>query len=472
MHNTIFRKSIFTYLIAALLCFLGTAVISYRIDWNRYLTQTADDMYLQATSIAQTYGNQYYTSNETLENTTAQLANVASLSQTRIMIISPQNAIIIDTDLTSNDIFTTIPDFDPAASGNKKYTIGNFYGIFREDVVTVTVPIIYNLVVRGYVSVHKPLKTVQSRLNTTFDTNYYTMLICLCMMLLLLFAIYNNVERPLRSISAAVDEYAKGNLSYRIKKYRNDEIGRLAASLNYMAGRLDELEQSERTFVANVSHDFRSPLTSIRGYLQAILDGTIPPDKQEKYLNIVITETERLTKLTNNILSLNNMDARKTHLNLSSFDIAARIKQTLDTFEGICKNKGIKFELEFDEQKIPVIADIDKMTQVLYNLIDNAIKFSHHNSTIRISVSERGERAYVSIKDTGIGIPKDSIDKIWERFYKTDLSRGKDKKGTGLGLAIVKEIINAHKENIDVISTQGAGTEFIFSIKRDIPDTL
>lgn len=472
MHNTIFRKSIFTYLMIALLCFLGTATISYRIDWNRTLTQATNDMYLQAVYLAQTYGNKYFTSSETLENITEQLANVASLSRTHIMLISPQNAIIVDTDLTANENFVQIPDFDPAASGNRIYTQGDFYGTLSEECLTVTVPITYNLAVRGYVSVHKPLRVVHDQLNQTFNTNYYTMLICLFFTLIFLITIYHNVQKPLRTVSIAVDEYGKGNLSYRIKKYRNDEIGRLAASLNYMAGRLDELEQSERAFVANVSHDFRSPLTSIRGYLEAILDGTIPPENQEKYLKIVISETERLTKLTNNILSLNNMESRKNHLNLSSFDINEKIKKTLDTFEGTCKNKGIKFELEFVEQQINVIADMDKITQVLYNLIDNAIKFSHNNSTIHIRVSERGEKAFVSIKDTGIGIPKDSIDKIWERFYKTDLSRGKDKKGTGLGLSIVKEIIKAHEENIDVISTEGAGTEFIFSIKRDIPDTL
>lgn len=472
MHNTIFLKSILTYLAIALLCFLGTATISYHIDWNRTLSQTTNDMYMQATTIAQTYGNKYYTSNETLENITEQLANVASLSKTRIMLISPQNAIIVDTNLTENENFIQIPDFDPAASGNKIYTRGDFYGTLSEECLTVTTPITYNLVVCGYVSIHKPLRMVHEQLNTVFNTNYYTMLICLFFTALFLVTIYSIVQKPLRTVSIAVDEYGKGNLSYRIKKYRNDEIGRLAASLNYMAGKLDELEQSERAFVANVSHDFRSPLTSIRGYLEAILDGTIPPQMHEKYLTIVISETERLTKLTNNLLSLNNMESRKNHLNLSTFDINEKIKKTLDTFEGTCKNREIKFELEFAEQQIPVTADIDKITQVLYNLIDNAIKFSHNNSTISIRVSERGEKAFISIKDTGIGIPKDAINKIWERFYKTDLSRGKDKKGTGLGLSIVKEIIKAHEENIDVISTEGAGTEFIFSLKRDIPDTL
>lgn len=471
MHNTIFRKTILTYLVFALLSFFGTAIISYRLQWNRTLSETANTMYLQAINIANSYAGMDYTSDQRLKEISNQLSLIASTSETRIMIISSQDAIIVDTAVNSASDFPTISEFDPAASGNRIYTRGKFYGTLEEECITVTVPIAYNLAVRGYVSIHKTISALHNQLNDTFNINYVTMLICNIAALLFLVIIYHNVQKPLKIVSTAVDEYGKGNLSYRIKKYRNDEIGRLAVSLNYMAGRLDELEQSERAFIANVSHDFRSPLTSIKGYLEAILDGTIPAEKQEKYLNIIISETERLTKLTNNILSLNSMETRRNRLNLSSFDITQAIKKTLDTFEGTCKNKGIKFELEFVEQNIPVIGDLDKITQVLYNLVDNAIKFSNHNSTIKIHVSERGDKAFVSIKDTGIGIPKESINKIWERFYKTDQSRGKDKKGTGLGLSIVKEIIKAHEENIDVISTEGAGTEFIFSLKRDIQDS-
>lgn len=471
MHNTIFRKTIIAYFVFALLSFIGTASISYHLQMKRTISDTANTMYLQAINISNAYGTMDFTSNDRISSISKQLSLIASASESRIMIINSQNKVIVDTATRSTSTFRTISEFDPIASGNHIYTRGNFYGIMDEECITVIVPITYNLVVRGYVCIHKPMRSLHKALNASFNVNYITMFICIIAAFIFLVTLYKNVQKPLKTVSIAVDEYGKGNLSYRIEKYQNDEIGRLAASLNYMAGRLDELEQSERAFIANVSHDFRSPLTSIKGYLEAILDGTIPVERQEKYLKIIIAETERLTKLTNNILSLNSMESRKNRLNLSSFDINQAIKKTLDTFEGTCKNKGIKFELEFVEQSIPVIGDLDKITQVLYNLVDNAIKFSNNNSTIKIYVSERGEKAFISIKDSGIGIPKDSIDKIWERFYKTDQSRGKDKKGTGLGLSIVKEIIKAHAENIDVISTEGVGTEFIFSLKRDIQDS-
>ena len=240
-------------------------------------------------------------------------------------------------------------------------------------------------------------------------------------------------------------------------------MGYLAGTLNYMSGELNKLEEYQRNFIANVSHDFRSPLTSIKGYLEAIIDGTIPPEMYEKYLTRVISETERLTKLTQGMLTLNSLDS-KGYLSRSSFDINRVIKDTAASFEGTCEKKNINFELTFSDNIQMVYADLGKIQQVLYNLIDNAIKFSHQDSTIYIQTRIKNEKIFVSVKDTGIGIPKDSVKKVFDRFYKSDLSRGKDKKGTGLGLAIVKEIIQAHGENIDVISTEGVGSEFIFSL--------
>ena len=192
-------------------------------------------------------------------------------------------------------------------------------------------------------------------------------------------------------------------------------------------------------------------------------DDYIAPEMYEKYLSRVISETERLHKLTESMLTLNSLDA-KGFLSRTNFDINRVIKDTAASFEGTCDSRHIRFDLTFSDNIQMVYADMGKIQQVLYNLIDNAIKFSHDDSVIYIQASSKYEKIFVSVKDTGIGIPRDSIKKIWDRFYKTDLSRGKDKRGTGLGLSIVKEIIQAHGENIDVISTEGVGTEFIFSL--------
>ena len=270
---------------------------------------------------------------------------------------------------------------------------------------------------------------------------------------------------PLKKITEAANQYAAGNLTYKTTIHTQDEMGYLADTLNYMSDELDKMEEYQRTFIANISHDFRSPLTSIKGYLEAILDGTIPPEMYEKYLTRVISETERLNKLTQGLLTLNSLDS-KGYLSRTNFDINRVIKDTAASFEGTCDAKNIVLDLTFSENSTMVHADFGKIQQVLYNLIDNAIKFSHQDSVIYIQTSIKYEKVFVSVKDTEIGIPKGSIKKIWERFYKTDQSRGKDKRGTGLGLSIVKEIIQNHGETIDVISTEGVGTEFIFSLPR------
>ena len=231
-----------------------------------------------------------------------------------------------------------------------------------------------------------------------------------------------------------------------------------------MASEIARGEDNQKKFIANVSHDFRSPLTSIKGYLEAMLDGTIPPELHEKYLNIVLNETERLTKLTNSLLTLNNLNTKGMVLEKSDFDVNSIIRNTAASFEGTCQQKHIAIELVLTGEQLPVHADMGKIQQVLYNLMDNAIKFSHSDSVIKIETTEKRNKVFVSVKDSGIGIPKDSLKLIWDRFYKTDLSRGKDKKGTGLGLSITREIIQAHNENINVISTEGVGTEFIFSL--------
>lgn len=467
MRNTILNKFIFTYLVLLMLAFFGVAIISYNIDYKQTLSTVSDDMYNQAVSIADGYAAYYYSGSFGLESLHLQLKTLSEYNDTVIMMVTTNGHIILDTSQTNGlSEPVLIQDFDPAGAGNKRYFISNFYGYFTEDYVTVIAPISYNLAVRGYVLIHKSVSSIKDDLTPIFNTNYFTLIMCMLLTFFFVIMIYAEIHKPINEITLAVKEFGHGNLSYQLREYNDDEIGRLAASLNYMSGQLYELEESQKKFIANVSHDFRSPLTSIKGYLEAILDGTIPPEMQDKYLNIVIFETERLSKLTNNLLTLNNIDSKKNRLNLEPFDINLVIKRTIETFEGTCKDKEIKFDLTFSDISLIVHADLGKINQVLYNLIDNAIKFSHHNSTIFISVTERGEKAFVSIKDTGIGIPKDSVGKIWERFYKTDLSRGKDKKGTGLGLSIVKEIINAHQENIDVISTEGVGTEFTFSLPK------
>ena len=274
--------------------------------------------------------------------------------------------------------------------------------------------------------------------------------------------------RPLNKIILAAAAYTDSDAPAAMPAdySGDDELGYLCASLNYLSSSVNNSGEYQRKFISNISHDFRSPLTSIKGYVEAMLDGTIPPEMQNKYLGIVLNETERLNKLTEGLLLLNTFDDKGVYLNKTDFDLIPVIEKILATLEGTLQKKGLSVSTQFCTSKVMVNGDLDKIQQIFYNLLDNAIKFSYPDSVISLTVSERKKKVFVAIKDHGEGISKENLPKIWDRFYKTDTSRGRDKKGTGLGLSIVKEIIRTHGQNINVVSTEGVGTEFIFTLSK------
>ena len=462
MKKHIFIKFIIGYIIFGIISFLAISLITYKMTYNHTLKNEAESLYKQANYIATSYyANVATTTSRVADSFFTQLDAINQYHESEIMLLRPNGEIIIDTAGRTG----LIEGFDSSISGNSYYFTGNFFNTYDKKMLSVIAPVINNYSLKGYILIHKSIALIQTESNNVFNYNYITMLIMLLLSALLLSLFLLDLYPPLYKLTHITGNYALGDFKHRSNIKRNDEIGRLATSLDYMASEVEKLNNYQTKFIANISHDFRSPLTSIKGYIEAMLDGTIPVEMQEKYLNIVLFETERLNKLTSNLLSLNSMNQGML-LEVSSFDINDVIKKTILTFEGTCAQKKIKFNLTFSSKTAFVSADFGRIQQVVYNLIDNAIKFSNSNSQINISTNEKGEKIFISVKDFGIGIPKDSLDKIWDRFYKTDLSRGKDKKGTGLGLSIVKEIINAHKTTIDVISTEGTGTEFIFSLYK------
>ena len=464
MNHSLYSKFLLGYLVFGLLGFVTIATLSSRMVHRYLVEQQANLLYDEANTLANHCSSLYSGMSLDLESASSQLEIMSDFIEADIWVVDQNGSIIADSrinGLTGH----TIENFNPTAIGNQSYGIGNYYGLFPYDVISVSAPITGNYTTYGYILIHKPLSTLETELNQILNIVYISGLILFALSLIILLVFTKTVYFPLRRITEGANEYASGHLEHRIKVETQDEMGYLAATLNYMSSELNKLEEYQRTFIANVSHDFRSPLTSIKGYLEAILDGTIPPEMQEKYLSRVISETERLNKLTQGMLTLDSLDS-KGYLSRTNFDINRTIKDTAASFEGTCDAKDISFELTFSNSIQMVYADLGKIQQVLYNLIDNAIKFSHPGGTIYIQTSLRREKVFISVKDNGIGIPKESQKKIWDRFYKSDTSRGKDKKGTGLGLAIVKEIIQSHGENIDVISTEGVGTEFIFSLPR------
>ena len=467
MRRTLYLKFLLAYLIFGFFGFIAVATFVSNMTLEQLKRERADSLYKEATLIANTYASDLYNNQASLDTVKAQLDALDTYLSATIWIINPSGRIILDSSAPVDiDNPIIVEHFDPTVTAGSYYTVGNFFDSFTEDTLSVFAPITSHFKVNGYVVIHIPMSTIQASSDNLLNISYILLIIMLLLSMIILFFFTEMVYIPLRKITYATEQYAIGNIHYEFQVDSADEMGYLASSLSYMASEIAKSEDNQKKFVANVSHDFRSPLTSIKGYLEAMLDGTIPPEIHEKYLQIVLNETERLTKLTNGLLQLNNMNTRGMILERTDFDVNQMIRNTAATFEGICKNKMIGIELILTGEHLLVNADMDKAQQVLYNLLDNAIKFSHNDSIIKIETTEKSNKVLISVKDNGIGIPKDSLKLIWDRFYKTDLSRGKDKKGTGLGLSIVKEIIHAHGENINVVSTEGVGTEFIFTLAK------
>lgn len=467
MKRTLYLKFLAAYILFGVLSVITIATLTSKMTLNHLTRVQAASLYREAQLVASNYALRIYSNDENgAESAKAQLKAIDTYISANIWVINNSSKVLFDSRGQYDDGESSYSDFDPSATGTY-YMTGNFFGAFEEDMLSVFAPITSNYKVIGYVVIHQSLSSIVSSRNAILQISYFALVIILLLSLIILVVFTFAVYWPLNRVTKAAEEYANGNLTYQLKTTgAHDEMGYLSGTLNYMAHQIARSEDNQRKFIANVSHDFRSPLTSIRGYLEAMIDGTIPPEMHEKYLVIVKNETERLTKLTSGLLELNTFDKNGLVLELSNFDINAVIRRTAETFGGICKEKKISIELILSGKTLFVHADMSKIQQVLYNLLDNAIKFSHNNSIIKIETTEKNEKVFVSVKDSGIGIPKDSVKLVFDRFYKTDLSRGKDKKGTGLGLSIVKEIVQAHNENINVISTEGVGTEFIFTLPK------
>ncbi len=470
MKRKIHLKLLAGYLVFAVLAIGLLSTLTQNLT-NQFLRENeAQQMYREATLIAADLKDAFRQDSKQLSDMRKSLEVSAKYMSAEIWIIDVNGNLYFDSNtpsifkLAEQQTPKKMESFNIQDFGNSYYRTGNFYESFQEDNLTVFATITDLFKVQGYILIHKPMTEVLAQSTGIVDIAFLSVTIVLICAAILLVVFNFIVYKPIQKITTAAEQYARGNFSQKISIHSNDEIGYLANTLNYMASELDTFEEEQRKFISNVSHDFRSPLTSIKGYIEAMIDGTIPVEMQEKYLNIILFETERLNKLTQNILDLNQFGNRGMSLEINEFDINQMIRTTTMTFEGVCNKKGLSFDLLLTGNDLFVKGDMSKIQQVLYNLIDNATKFANNNTSIIIETNIRNEKVLISVKDKGIGIPSDSVKKVWERFYKTDQSRGRDKKGSGLGLAIVKEIVQAHNENINVISTEGVGTEFIFTL--------
>lgn len=291
--------------------------------------------------------------------------------------------------------------------------------------------------------------------------------VALAIALVLIYIFSMKLTRPLKQIKLTAARISNGEFEKRVNIKSKDEVGELAKAFNHMADELQNIEQMRRGFIANVSHELRTPMTSIRGFVEGILDGTIPQEKQNQYLTIVRDETNRLNRLVNDLLDLAKMESGELKLNITAININELVRKCVIKFETMLLEKELSVNADFEEEDMIARGDSDAIERVLYNLIHNAIKFTPQGGRISLITRKNRDSIEVTVKDSGIGIDESELEMIWDRFYKTDKSRSRDKSGTGLGLAIVRNIINEHGQNIRVESHPGEGTAFTFTLARE-----
>ncbi len=298
----------------------------------------------------------------------------------------------------------------------------------------------------------------------------WTTLICLLAFLGAVMVSYYNAHRlidPFVEINHIVRCYSRGDFSQRISVKGKDEAAQLGRSFNEMAEQIKDLDTTRRSFVANVSHELRSPLTSMKGFLEAMQDGTIPEESYPEYIGIVLAETRRMAAMVNDLLDLSRIESGMIELHYETFDINELVRRTLITFEARLSERNMEMDVRFAQEQCFVYADSAQIGQVLRNLIDNAIKYSEPGQTVCISTYSMRKEVYVTVKDNGIGIPQEDIPHVFDRFYKVEKAHTPSPTvGSGLGLSIVKRIIEQHGQTITVRSARGRGTQFTFSLER------
>jgi len=273
-----------------------------------------------------------------------------------------------------------------------------------------------------------------------------------------------KITKPIKAIGDAAKAFSKGEFKERVKVSGRDEISKLSETFNKMADDLEKIENLRRSFVANVSHELRTPMTTIIGFIDGILDGTIPEDTHKDYLSIVLSESKRLSRLVSDLLDIVRMEEDEFKLDVSEFDINEMIRRLIIGFERRIEEKNISVNVNFSSHVCEVFADSDGISRVLTNLIDNAIKFTNDNGSIDINIKLAKSDVVVTIRNSGDGILDIDRKHIFDRFYKADKSRGINRDGTGLGLYIVKNILYMHGRDIAMNSVAGEFTEFTFTL--------
>lgn len=471
MKNKLFFKYYFIFVSIILAAFLvfGAAVISiinfYSVfDKQQSLYNAAENISKMTSHLEE---NHFYSYGSVYTQT---LDLYTSGSDVNVLITDRMGRVLYKSG--SADILSgtyTVPEriINRVKEGKLYKERGTLSGYYKNNNLIIGVPV-YNSFnqVTNAVFLSTPMYNITKVTNSVASYFILCALIVLCIVFIVLYFLIAKTVQPINQMSTVAKKYAKGDFKQKVKAETNDEIGELAIAFNNMASSLEQTEQTRRSFISNLSHELRTPMTTISGFIDGIRDGTIPRDRQEHYLSIVSDEIKRMSRLVSSLLDMTKMESGELVMKQHVFDIVSLTGRVAINFEPKCEEKKLDVSIEMPNDCISVVGDEDAIYRVIYNLIENAVKFTEEKGIVTIKIIDDGDKVYISVKNTGKGIRSEDLPHVFDRFFKADKSRGLDAKGLGLGLYMVKSIVNAHNQKIWAKSEYGKYAEFVFTLKK------
>ena len=483
MFKSVFSKYVTAFMLIILVSFLVVLMITATAI-GRFSNDIKHDIVINTTKTAKDYFASLLYSSEAKDlNSFDEREKNEIDKMIENISINVEDVSTIVTDKQGNIVFSYVCEhnkmtfsgnvpkeiLDSASGDENYYKTGRFDGFFKgANMICGSSIKNPDGEICGYVFACSDSLMMSELWELMFKTVMGAILWVLLAALIAVFFISERVIAPLREISNAAKSFAKGKFDVRVPVHGSDEVAELALTFNNMAESLNNYDNMRNTFMSDVSHDLRSPMTSIAGFIDGILDGVIPPEQHEYYLRLVSNEVHRLSRLVSSLLNLSRIQAGDRKFTMARFDICETAKIILISFEQEIDAKHLEVEFDLQDERMYVNADRDAIYQVLYNLCHNAVKFSSERGKLRLSISrQKGKKVLVEVFNEGNGIAKDELQYVFERFYKSDKSRGLDKTGSGLGLFISKTIIEAHEERIWVESEYGKNCSFKFTLTAE-----
>ena len=473
--KSLYKRQLFMMVAIVFLSFFMLSAAFMMLSYRYIIAEKRDAMERNADYIA-SFTSEYIQQSGSLDvYFRSYVATLASVSDSNVLLSDVDGDIIYASGGSSSDLSnytdSRIPQrvLQQVLSSGSYNGLTNLDGIYSEKRYLAAYPfgIIFGgaTIPQGLVLVSSDTSSVSEMWRATATIFFFTAVTVLLIAVIASSITSSHQVRPLNEMAEAARKFGQGEFDVRVTGYENrcDEVGTLAEAFNSMAASLSKVETQRSEFIANVSHELKTPMTTISGFAEGILDGTIPPDREREYLKVISSETKRLSRLVRKMLDLSRLQSAEYVTPQEQFDVSEVMLRVLVSLETKINDKHLDVDTQLPDDPVQVWGDPDAITQVCYNLLDNAIKFSYEESTLGITVTTRAGKAYVSVRNHGDTIPPDELPLVFDRFHKTDRSRSVDREGVGLGLYIVKTVLNNHHENITVTSADGV-TEFTFTL--------